>query len=42
MNRKRSINEKLSIVNDLIKEGTEESEIEFMTTVIDRITMNVE
>ena len=40
-NRKRSISE-LNIVNELIKEGTEEAEVEFMTTVIDRITMNVE
>ena len=40
--RKRSISEELNIINELIKEGTEEAEVEFMTTVIDRITMNVE
>ena len=41
-NRWKSITDEIKVISDLIKETTEESEIEFMTTIISRITTNVE
>ena len=40
--RWKSITDEIKVISDLIKETTEESEIEFMTTIISRITANVE
>ena len=41
-NRLKSITDEIGIITNLIKENTEDAEMEHMTTIIDRITLNIE
>ena len=40
--RKKAIQDEITVIMDIIKENTTEPELEYMTTVIDRITTNIE
>ena len=41
-NRRKSIQEEIKVISDIIKENTEQDEIDFTTTIIDRISITIE
>ncbi|MCG8076368.1 MAG: hypothetical protein JAY75_09030, partial [Candidatus Thiodiazotropha taylori] len=41
-NRQKSINEEIQVILDIIKQHTQEEELEYMTSIIDRITLSIE
>ena len=40
--QKKAIQDEITVIMDIIKENMTEPELEYMTTVIDRITTNIE
>ena len=41
-NRQKSISDEIDVIVDIIKKNTDSEEIEFMTSIVERINLNVE